>query len=208
MSIIFQGMKIHIENEVGSVRKGKDKDGKPWEVIMTYAYGEILGSVGMDGDPVDCFIGSNKSAKFVYVVHQTKKDGSGWDEDKCMLGFDDAMSAKKAYYKNFDLPDHFYGSIEAIPLAVFKKKVFTNKVNQMIHASKMNTVIALYAQEHTGGPGIGTPVTVDGFHGRGIVTKRNGNRLTVKFRNGLYISRAANFVHSMDENTVNKMWRD
>src|SRR5258708_6157108 len=89
--ITFQGLKIRIENEVGSVRKGVDHNGKKWEITMTYPYGEIINSTGVDGDEVDCFVGDNKSAKFVYVVHQTKKDGNGFDEDKCFLGFDNAM---------------------------------------------------------------------------------------------------------------------
>lgn len=204
---IFRGLKIRIENEAGSIRKGVDKaTGEKWEVEMKYSYGEIIGSMGVDGDPVDCFIGDNKSAKFVYVIHQLNKHNGTFDEDKCMLGFDDAMDAKAAYNKCFDKPDHFYGTLETIPLAVFKKKVMETKQNpQMIHASKLNTTLALYADGEKVGKG--TPVTVDGFHGRGVVIGREGNRVKIRFRNGLYISRDLMYVHPMSDNTVSKMWR-
>lgn len=240
MIIKFQGLQIRIESPAGSVREGVDKGGKPWRTTMSHDYGEILGSKGIDGDPVDVFIGHNKSAKFVYVVHQTTKDGNAIDEDKCFMGFNDAMDAKEAFYKNYDVPEFFWGPVEAIPVDVFKKKVMETKQEpSLIHASKMNTAIELHekpllimkprslgltsfyikhslttpvawwikAQDHTGGPGIGEEVTVDGFQGRGVITKIEGNRITVRFRSGLYISRASNFVHKMSENTVNQMWR-
>src|SRR5208282_6300892 len=111
MTKIFQGFRIEVENEAGTTRSGKDKDGKPWSTVMTYDYGEILVSMGVDGDPVDVFIGGDKSAKFVYIIHQTTKDGRQFDEDKCFLGFDDAMDAKSAFYKNYDKPDAFYGDM-------------------------------------------------------------------------------------------------
>ena len=98
-NIIRQGLTIKVENDVGTTRSGVDNNGKPWSVVMKYPYGEIVGSVGMDGDPVDVFVGPNKTAKWVYVMHQIKKDGTGFDEDKCMLGFNDVMDAKKRIHK-------------------------------------------------------------------------------------------------------------
>ena len=221
-TIIFQGMRIHIENEAGSVRKGVDESGKPWKTTMVYPYGEIINSMGVDSDPVDVFIGPNKSAKFVYGIHQTKKDGTGFDEQKFMLGFNDAMEAKKAYFESYDIPEHFYTNVEAIPIEVFKKKVYETKNNpQLIHASKMNTTLELYKPRSlgvttlsfralkantdglegpSGGKGIGTPVTVDGQRGRGTIVRINGRNITIRFRNGLYITRDVGSVHSMSDN--------
>lgn len=200
-TVKYSGLTIRVENPAGSTRKGVDKDGKPWQVTMTNDYGEIVGSMGVDGDPVDVFLGPNRGAKFVYVVHQLKKDGSAWDEDKCMLGFTDTMTAKRAYEKNYDLPDHFFGSIEAIPIGVFRQKVLNSKKEpSMIHASKLNTTIALYADGTSGGPGIGTPVTVDGMHGRGVIVRISGRRITVRFRSGEYLTRDVGSVHSFDDN--------
>jgi hypothetical protein len=244
-TLIFHGMRIRIENEAGSVRKGIDEYGKPWETTMAYPYGEIINSMGVDGDPVDCFVGPNKSAKFVFGIHQTKKDGRGFDEQKFMLGFNDAMDAKQAYFKSYDIPEHFYTNIEAISIEVFKNKVHATKNNpQLIHASKMNTAIELYASylkeekekgsltvltpeafntvvlkprsmgitnfvatrflkaegSSSGGPGIGTPVTVDGFQGRAVIVRINKSKITVKFRSGEYVTRDVRYVHSMNDN--------
>lgn len=55
---------------------------------------------------------------------------------------------------------------------------------------------------------IGHQVTVDGLPGRGIVSNREGRILTIKFRSGEVISRDERFVHSFNENTVNKMWNE
>jgi hypothetical protein len=196
----FAGLTIHIENPVGSTRSGVDNNGKPWSVVMTHAYGEILGSMGVDGDPVDCFLGSDKAAKFAYVVHTTRKDGTGFDEDKVMLGFPDVVSAKQAWAKNFDEPEHFFGSISTIPIEIFKQKVMQTKSNPaMLHASKMNSVIELY-EAASAGPGIGTPVSVDGFHGRGVIVRIDGRKMTVKFRNGMYITRDVGSVHALSDN--------
>lgn len=182
--INYRGLVIKVENPAGSTRSGVDPETKkPWSITMAYDYGEIKGSMGVDGDPVDCFIGPNKYAKFVYVIHQTTKQSGEWDEDKCMLGFSDAMAAKRAYEKCYDQPDHFYGSIETIPFKLFKKKVMsTEGLPQMIHASGLTR---------------GAPVTVDGFHGRGVVQYIKGGRIYVQFRSGEIISRAPNFVHEI-----------
>jgi hypothetical protein len=207
---IFQGLRIRIENEAGSTRSGVDKDGKPWETTMTYDYGEIIGSMGVDGDPVDVFVGPDKSAKFVYVIHQTTKDGTKFDEDKCFVGFQDAMDAKAAFYKNYDVPDHFYGDVSTLSLEDFKKKIMESKKNPaFIRASKIEAAIQLYAQDQNHNPfKVGDPVTVNGFHGRGVVIGVQGRRVTIRFWNREYISRDMNEVHSMSENTVSKMWRD
>lgn len=133
---IFQGLRINVENPAGSTRSGVDQDGKPWSVVMVYPYGYIVGTYGIDGDEVDCFIGPDKSAKFVYIVHQTNKVGTKWDEDKVMLGFDDVMDAKSAYYKSFDKPDLFYGSMTTLTVEDFKKRLKDRKGMMIMGSSK------------------------------------------------------------------------
>lgn len=218
--ITFQGLQIVIENPAGSTRSGTDGKGNKWSTVMTHDYGEVIGSEGVDGDPVDVFIGPNKSAKFVYGIYQGKKDGTGFDEQKFMMGFDSTMDAKQAYYKNYDLPDQFYlDNVEAIPLQTFKKKVMESKSNPVpIHASAINTAIALYEKPivykprslgcttmlaeglSSGGPGIGEAVSVDGFHGRGVIVRINKRNITVKFRSGLYVTRDVGSVHALSDN--------
>lgn len=186
-TIVFRGMRIHVENEAGSVRSGVDRvSGKPWSTKMPYAYGEIIGSHGVDGDPVDVFIGPDKSASFVYIVHQLNHHTGEFDEDKCFIGFDDAMDAKAAYYKAYDNPDLFYGSIETIPLVVFKKHLKMNDGDSMIRA-QMDVKM-------------GDPVTVDGLRGRGVIVAVDGDDVVIRYRDGMYIKRNKMFVHNMGDN--------
>jgi len=49
----------------------------------------------------------------------------------------------------------------------------------------------------TCGVKVGDPVTVDGFRGRGVVTRRNGRRLVVQFRSELRVERDQSFVHPL-----------
>lgn len=186
MNATFRGLKINIENPAGSVRSGVDPHGKPWSVKMTHDYGEIVGSKGIDGDPVDVFIGPNKSSNFVFIIHQLNRLTGEWDEDKCFLGFSDMFAAKKAYYKNFDNADLFYGDIETIPFDVFKKKIKTHDGSTLIHAKQDVSK--------------GDPVTVDGMRGRGVVVDVDGKNVVIKYRNGIYIKRNKMFVHHMGDN--------
>jgi hypothetical protein len=90
---------------------------------MKFDYGYVRGSKGMDGGGVDCFIGPNPNAKNAFVVHILKQpDFKSYDEDKVMLGWDTAAEAKKAFMAHYDSPK-FFGGIETIPMAAFKRKV-------------------------------------------------------------------------------------
>lgn len=121
--INFQGLRIAIENPAGSVRSGKDRDGKPWEVRMIYPYGYIERSEGVDGDQVDCYVGPNPNADLVYIVHQRKYGAwDEYDEDKVMLGFDSEEDAKAAYLQHYNDP-RFLGPITVMPIEEFKQKV-------------------------------------------------------------------------------------
>ena len=186
-TITFRGLKIKIENEAGSVRSGTDRvTGKKWSTKMPYDYGELVGTHGVDGDPVDVFIGPDKSAPFVYIVHQLNQHSGEWDEDKCFLGFDDAMDAKAAYYKAYDNPDLFYGEIETIPFRRFRECLKLNDGSSLIHAQMdVNK---------------GDPVTVDGMRGRGVVVDVDGDDVVIRYRSGLYIKRNKMFVHNLGDN--------
>lgn len=202
-TINFGGLTIVVENPAGSVRRGIDNEGTPWQTQMTYDYGELKGTLGVDGDPIDVFVNQRGPRKWVYIVYTTTKDGSGFDEQKCFLGFEDTMDAKNAFFKNYDLPDQFFGRIEAIPFADFKKKVLATKNNpSLIHASKIEAAIQLYAKDYTYGSNfkVGEEVYVDGLRGRGVVMEVDDHgRLKIRYRSGLWITRAPNFVHHMNE---------
>jgi phage-related protein (TIGR01555 family) len=143
----FQGLKIRIENDIGSTRKGIGPDGEQWQVMLTWPYGELVGTEGVDGDKVDVFLGPNPDAEFAYVVHTQKRmpDGSfeGFDEDKTLLGFDSEGEAKQAFLENYEDPQHF-GSIESLPMAKFRERVLKTHVGKKIPGAKSTQKTANY----------------------------------------------------------------
>lgn len=119
----WQGLTIAIENPAGSMRRGTNRDGVSWEVRMLYDYGEVVGSMGVDGDPVDIYLGPNPDAPMVYVVHQRKVNRwDEYDEDKVMAGFDSEVDAKAAFLSCYNDP-RFLGPVTAMPVAEFVAKV-------------------------------------------------------------------------------------
>lgn len=121
-----QGLPIAIENRKGSVRKGTDSDGHEWRTKMKHPYGYIKGTKGVDGDPVDVYVGPDKEAPNAFVVHQHKDDGTGYDEDKVMLGFKTKAEAKKAYLEHYDDPK-FLGPISRVSIERLKELVASKK---------------------------------------------------------------------------------
>ena len=132
---LYFDLHIAIENPVGSVRHGIDPNGESWQTRMVYPYGYILGSRGVDGDGVDCYVGSNPEAPMVYVIHQRKAgDWSAYDEDKAMLCFDSQADAERAYLLHYN-DERFLGPITIMPVEKFKSKVFASN-GEMIKSYK------------------------------------------------------------------------
>ena len=95
---------ITIEQPQGSMRKGKDADGKQWESKMHNTYGYFRGTEGVDGDHIDVFLSNDIdgwNGRKVYVVDQYNPDGT-FDEHKVMLGFNDMDEAKSDYLANYE----------------------------------------------------------------------------------------------------------
>jgi len=101
--IDFQGLKVVIENEVGSIRKGAKEDGTKWQTKFIYPYGYIANAIkdGDDGEEIDCYVGPNPNAGIVYIIHQIYNED--YDELKCMLGFNSEEEAKEAYIYHYDI---------------------------------------------------------------------------------------------------------
>jgi ATP-dependent protease ClpP protease subunit len=119
--VIIKGLKITIENPAGSIRRGRDKDGNPWENTMTYSYGYFNGTIGKDGDPIDVYLGPIIDQEFqVYVIDQLEESTRSFDEHKVMFGFSDADSAKEAYLSCFDEGWKGFGNIVPMSLSKFK----------------------------------------------------------------------------------------
>lgn len=94
---------ITVENPKGSVRRGTDANGNPWETTMQNTYGYIRGTEGVDGDHIDVFLTNDIdgwNGRRVYVVDQYNEDGT-FDEHKVMLGFNDEDDARNAYLSNY-----------------------------------------------------------------------------------------------------------
>lgn len=89
------GLDVTIENPKGSDRRGvKQKD----------HYGYIKRTEGADGDQVDVFVNPKANEDFdgkVWVIDQTKEDGTTFDEHKVMLGYKNQMDAIRGYKRNY-----------------------------------------------------------------------------------------------------------
>lgn len=146
--IKWQGLTIAIENPAGSVRRGRNRHGVTWEVRMRFDYGEILGTMGVDGDPVDVIVGPNLEAPMVYVVHQRRvNDWENFDEDKCCVGFDSQSDAEQAFLSNYNDP-RFLGPVTAMPVDEFVAKVRATKEKPaMIKALFLKTHVDAYTKK-------------------------------------------------------------
>lgn len=144
----WQGLKIAIEHPEGTVREGVDETGKAWRTVFKYAYGEILETTGLDGDPVDVFIGSYPDAPEVYIVQQMKrKQWDVADEQKCMINFASIDEAKAAYISHYDDP-RFLGPVTAMPVDEFVAKVrATREKPAMIKALFLKTHVDTYTRK-------------------------------------------------------------
>lgn len=145
-TIKWNGLDIAVENPVGSIRSGKG-----WQTKMLYDYGYIKRSEAVDGDEVDVYLGPQLSAPTVFIVHQRKAgDWDAYDEDKCMIGFDDEADARAAYLQHYS--DHrFLGPITAMSVDEFVRKVkATNDAPAMIKGMTMSRII-LFTKSHNDG---------------------------------------------------------
>jgi inorganic pyrophosphatase len=120
---VYQGLKICIENKAGSIRSGKEPSGKKWSIKMPFDYGYVDGTKGKDGDEVDCFLGPDKDATHVFIIHQRQHDTKDvYDEDKVMLGWNSADAAKKAYHSAYNNANLFI-SMTMMSIDEFKDKL-------------------------------------------------------------------------------------
>lgn len=118
--IKINGFDVTIEQPAGSVRSGKDANGKEWSVTMNNTYGYIRGTESVDGDHIDVFLGPDMNSDMVYVVDQVNTDGS-FDEHKVMMGFSSLEDARSAYLSNYEDGWQGLGNITGVALDGFKK---------------------------------------------------------------------------------------
>ena len=125
---VFGGLSISVETRKGAKRHWHDPhSGESGSTTMLHDYGYIRGSMGSDGDHVDVYVGPHEDATHAYVIDQMRKpDFKKFDEQKVMLGFKSAASAKKAYLAHYN-DARFFGCMNAIPFAEFATKVLATK---------------------------------------------------------------------------------
>jgi hypothetical protein len=123
----FNGFFVKVEHPAGSTRTGTDAAGNPWATKMHNDYGELPGSVGADGDPVDVYLGPHADAKIVHVVHMNDANGA-YDEDKSFLGFKNQKAVIDAFKKHYPDGTARIGAITSHRVAGFRQKVRLNKL--------------------------------------------------------------------------------
>ena len=122
-SINFRGIEIFVENVQGSWRTGKN-----WKTLMKLPYGEFAKTKGMDGDKLDVYVGPFTDAPNIYVIHQADPRTGDYDEDKVMLGFKCAESAKLAYLAHYDNPKYLR-SVTTMAFPLFKRALLGGEMN-------------------------------------------------------------------------------
>jgi hypothetical protein len=141
----FRGLDITIENKKGSIRRGVDNDGEEWETKIFHDYGFIRGTMGVDGEELDVYLGPIKESDKVFIIHQEDPENGKFDEDKILLGFDSLDYARDAFLAHYD--SHKYlGKITAMSFEEFKKKALATKNKPGIIKSFGVLIKALGAQ--------------------------------------------------------------
>lgn len=108
-------LNISIENTAGTHRRPE------WPELQHH-YGYIRGTVGADGDHVDCFVRCGISKDYdntVWVINQNNQDGT-FDEHKCMIGWSAEHDAKDAYLENYTKDWKGLGSVVGLPFTDFE----------------------------------------------------------------------------------------
>ena len=116
-TVDWHGLQISVEFDKGQTKKGIGAYGEVWENTYKYPYGEIVDSKTLaDGDAVDVYLGDDKKAEFVYVVHQLTR-AKKYDEPKCLLDFPNEKSAIEAYKHHG--PKWGFGGCDVMTIAEF-----------------------------------------------------------------------------------------
>jgi len=138
--IEWRGLIVVIETEAGQVREWTRPDGSIGKTRIDLPYGYIDGVEGSDGDELDCYVGRDPEAKFVYVVHQLTPAGKR-DEDKCFLDVATAGAAESFFLQHRDDGDAAYGGMSAIPVEAFLAKLKRRTGTGKIRHGRMGTTM-------------------------------------------------------------------
>jgi hypothetical protein len=144
----FQEIPVSVENRKGSIRSGGHGE-DAWETKMKNAYGRIPGTKGADGDALDVYLGPVDDAACAYVVHQKSPKTGKYDEDKIFLGFETAADAKAAFFKHYDEPAKYFGSIDKLSMWALKKKLDGKKrLTKITESNRESGVQGMHWGQH------------------------------------------------------------
>ena len=125
-------LSIAIENRKGSEREWHAQDGTSGTTTMPHDYGYVRGTLALDGDPLDCFLGPRAHVgqverSTVYVVEtRHPPDFQAEDEHKAMIGFESRKEALGAFLCAYNGEQRFVGRVEAMPWPMFVQHCATN----------------------------------------------------------------------------------
>lgn len=142
------GIPVRIEYKRGDTQSGKSDTGEEWSRTFHVHYGFIPGIEGADNDSLDVFVKPKfNTGKPIFVIHSLTPDGKKFDEDKVMLGFDNAAQAHKVWAMHIHEPENMFGGIDEFTLDEFNKVLdAVNKGNKGIIA-KTPTFFALKGRD-------------------------------------------------------------
>jgi phage-related protein (TIGR01555 family) len=91
------------EIPAGDIRRGIGPDGQPWAIQMPCDYGEIKGTHGLDGEPVDYLLHPTGPRGLAYIVDQLMagEDAPELDEQKVILGCATEADARDLYTRTY-----------------------------------------------------------------------------------------------------------
>ncbi len=118
-TVIIHGLVIDIENARSTSRTGKGEDGRTWRNLMPDHYGDIRGTMGADGDPIDVWVGPWPEGKKVFAVNQLFVAGpkkGQFDEHKLMICYPTMEMARNAYRNAYDRDFQGFGSMVEMTL--------------------------------------------------------------------------------------------
>lgn len=99
------GLEVSIQHPAGTLRAGVSRGNEPWVARMHDHYGEIAGTQGPDGQPIDVFVAPKRGPVTddapVFVIDQVDPKTGVFDETKVMLGYSTADEALAAYNANY-----------------------------------------------------------------------------------------------------------
>jgi hypothetical protein len=110
-NIEFQGLPIYIEARCGELRHGK-------KLAADYGFFRQTGSAEGAAEGMDCFVGPDALARYVWLVDHLTSKGT-FEEEKALLGFPSCAAGLAAYNSAYDRRD--IGGAQRMTMPEFKK---------------------------------------------------------------------------------------